>query len=1691
MNISNPLQFIGPAGNNIYGQDMISADVNGDNIQDLIVSANYDAGYQGRIYVYYGGADFNTEHDKVLLSPGTIGLGSTTAGDINGDGYDDIIAWELPSWNIAYLNVHIFMGAANMSETPAFTRMIPNAYPIIAGDINNDGFADIFYSRNRYDNSTNGKLYCIKGASSFNINDEIVWDMGFDKVEPFLVSDFNRDNKNDISLNVKIADEWQSRIYSGDLNSYLLTSAELIRVQDNNNSYGLDARYTLGGNVDGDAKNELYSFSRTGTYKDVVNIYNYSPLSTHANLIAHYTFDDNTNDLSGNNLHGQISGSVPFVTGKHGRAVQFNGNANNYVKVPHNNLLNFNGSFTITAWINSADTVTPSHVISKGRDIASAYSIGRGGKTISFNNSYGIGSGAYFPGSFPYNEWHFVAGVIDNETKTAKYYLNGVKKVELSWGSFSPEITTEYPLVFGRHFTDPNGSPYNYPYPFTGLLDEVRIFDKALTESEIVNLFGGSVEPSLHLLSPNGMESWTIGTTQRITWSSNSVASIKIELTTNGGDSWVLLNSNVSSGSGFYDWIVDFPSNSCRIRISDVNNPAVYDVSDNYFSIMYPLPAIPNLVSPPNNSLLNPTTANLEWTFAHWAQEYNVQISLDHDFNNIVVDTTLFPHSGNQTYQYWNLSDLTQYFWRVRAKNSTGFSNWSEIWNFTTKAASYLTILSPNGGEEWLQGSTQNILWESNIEDSLLIQYSTNNGANWIDIARVTSLSSPYHWEIPNNPSETCLIKITSLESLSIGDLSNSIFTIQSQFTELNILPVDGLNGTSSSWGDYDNDGFLDLLVTGMDNQPASISKVLRNNGSGGFVEQSAIQITGVVWGSVEWGDYNRDGYLDILLSGLMSGTIPVTKVYKNNRMGGFIELSSLQIPGVQSGSVSWGDSDNDGDLDILMTGWGVNSSLAGIYTNNGDDTFTLLSSVNLLGVSRGSVAWNDFNNDGYLDFVISGYEMTKLYKNSGNKTFSEINTNFVGVGNGCTVDWQDFNNDGWSDLLVTGLIFGTGPTSKLYKNNKNETFTELSEFGVINLQGSSVAWGDYNNDGKSDIAVAGYNAGQHSKVYENISNEVDSFLLSVDFYGIQDGSVEWADYDNDKDLDLLISGGGMTKIFRNNNDKQNQRPEAPSSLSAIQVENEIILNWERGTDIETPQAGLNYNVWIGTGINNANIVVPMANISTGLLKVVRNGNSQSNSYKIKDILPGKYYWSVQSIDGAYSGSQFANIDSFQVVEKPMVTMLELPENNSKGLLPPIVLVWKKTPRAERYILQVSQSSQFNSFVVNDSVMTDTSKILSTLSNFTQYYWRVKAANIGGQSDWSEVWSFKTLGNPYASTLIQPVNNSVNHPLNNVVFKWTKARERIETIQKYQYQLSTDSLFANVVVSDTTLTDTTKSVSGLSYLTKYFWRVRAGNQTGWGDWSAVRRLTTIIEKPPVTLLSLPLNNTVMQLQPVTVVWQKAPRAERYILEVSQSAGFSSFVLRDTSLTDTFKVLPQLAFPQTYYWRVRSANIGGVSDYSSVWNFRTLGLPLMVTLLSPANNSINQPVNSLLLQWRKAGEQTLIAGAIRKNTTSNEDGSIYRDGPVNPVRSGSKNSFGNSLSDNPNGISNYWLQVTGDTSGSGYLINDSTVTDTIKLISGLNYSTPYYWRVMAKNETGWGGFSGWFSFTTIIERPLQP
>ncbi|MCX6162269.1 MAG: dockerin type I domain-containing protein, partial [Ignavibacteriae bacterium] len=393
----------------------------------------------------------------------------------------------------------------------------------------------------------------------------------------------------------------------------------------------------------------------------------------------------------------------------------------------------------------------------------------------------------------------------------------------------------------------------------------------------------------------------------------------------------------------------------------------------------------------------------------------------------------------------------------------------------------------------------------------------------------------------------------------------------------------------------------------------------------------------------------------------------------------------------------------------------------------------------------------------------------------------------------------------------------------------------------------------------------------------------------------------------------------------------------------------------------------------------------------------------------------------------------------------------------------------------------------FSNIILNDSLLTDSVKAIVNLTPLLNYFWKVRAKNDAGWGAFSTTFTFNTIGVPGQVVLSYPVNNAVNLPV-NLTFLWRKATDQtnfaqnifnnpktlhtLNTVSNYWFELAADSSFTNLIIRDSTLTDTTKSVTSLGNLTSYFWRVKAKNELGWGNFSAWFKFTTIPAVPAAPILSSPLNGSTGNQLSLILQWRKSAYATAYKLQLATDSLFNNLVLNDSTLTDSLRTVTGLNLLSTYYWRVNAGNIAGTGVYSSVWNFRTLGTPTAVTLLSPANNAINQPVN-LTFVWRKALDQTLFMEQEKINLKKEQN-------PVTRL-----NEY------NPYTVSNYWIEYGTDSTFAAVTGRDSTLTDTTKSVTGLSNLTNYYWRVKAKNQIGWAAFSSVWKFTTIVSIPIAP
>ena len=248
--------------------------------------------------------------------------------------------------------------------------------------------------------------------------------------------------------------------------------------------------------------------------------------------------------------------------------------------------------------------------------------------------------------------------------------------------------------------------------------------------------------------------------------------------------------------------------------------------------------------------------------------------------------------------------------------------------------------------------------------------------------------------------------------------------------------------------------------------------------------------------GDISCADFDNDSYVDVAISGFIDAApYYISKIFKNNGDGTFSEVTGLNLPGTMYGKFKWADYNNDGYLDFVLSGY-ADDYVTEIYKNNGDGTFSN-SGINIHKGWLGDVEWGDYNGDGNVDLVVSGTGGSSgmeryciLYKNNGDESFTEMNAGFPGVSHSA-LEWADFNADGTLDLLICGTLTTPGEgnyVSAVYLNNGDDTFTESTT-----AQLPTVYWGDskvadYDNNGTPDILLSGLDSNEapYSAIFKN-----------------------------------------------------------------------------------------------------------------------------------------------------------------------------------------------------------------------------------------------------------------------------------------------------------------------------------------------------------------------------------------------------------------------------------------------------------------------------------------------------------------------------------------------------------------------------------------------------------------------------
>ena len=979
------------------------------------------------------------------------------------------------------------------------------------------------------------------------------------------------------------------------------------------------------------------------------------------------------------------------------------------------------------------------------------------------------------------------------------------------------------------------------------------------------------------------------------------------------------------------------------------------------------------------------------------------------------------------------------YYWSVQAiDNSFAGSPFATESSFTV---SYSNSVSPSADQSLAINQEGALLTvtESDPADSRQWKYSTVRGGPYDQV--ITGATGTTY--APVFPAWGTYYVVCESTKDAVAYTSNEVKIRLPVFLEQTGISLLGVSRGSARWGDYDNDGDLDIVITGGDQTAVNLSTKIYRNNNGNFTDINAA-LTNVFQSTAVWGDYDNDGDLDLFLSGFISsGGNYTSKIYRNDS-GVFTDIAA-GLPGLNLCTAAWADYDNDGDLDIVISGGiftgGTLNYVTQLYRN--DNGVFSDTGAGFPGLYGGHLSWADYDNDGDQDLLITGLTITGsrlsgIYRND-NGTFADINAGLTGVSNSSAA-WGDYDNDGDPDLVLTGSSL-SGAISILYRNDAG-VFTDIGA-GLPGVSWGSVAWGDYDNDGDLDLIISGSGtSGFVTDVFKNTDGVFER--INAGLKPVYQSSVAWGDYDNDGNLDILLmgyDGSSQYSLVYNNTGITSNTPPSPSpgvTVTAVSV-SRVRLSWGKATDPETPQNTLSYNVRVGSSAGGYDILSPMADNGTGYRRIPARGNAEfrNTGYDLKNLSPGTYYWSVQAIDQAYAGGAWTPESSFTLLAGPAASAA------TNVLQTSFNANWGSVALATGYRLDVATDALFTTFLAgyqDKNVGNVLSSSVTGLSANTAYYYRIRAYQAGGIS---LIYSNTITVTTPAEVPVPTANPATSITQTGFTASWTTVAGAVS----YSLDVATDNAFTAFVsgYNSKNMGDVASgNVTGLTANTAYYYRVRANGTVGTSVNSNTVTATTLPMPPaaPSGIAAESITSSGFVLR-----WRSSPTAATYYLDISTVSNFASYITGYNDFnngSDTSKTVTGLSPSTAYYFRVRAGNTGGISSSSSTASATTLPA-VPAAPVAAAAGGIGQLV--FTSNWSAS------SGAAGYRLDVSADAAF-----VTPVTGFDNLDAGNVTSYN---------------------------------VSGLTAKTVYYYRVRAYNVSGTSGNSNSVTVTTLPDPPAAP
>lgn len=1305
-------------------------------------------------------------------------------------------------------------------------------------------------------------------------------------------------------------------------------------------------------------------------------------------MVAFYPFIGNANDLSGHGNNGIESGATLTIDrfGSINNAYIFDG-INDYIFVPDSQSLDLTTAATISIWVRP-DTCPQledcAPLIGKGAPNADNYTISISGTpTDKLRFLFWQGGTLYtaivnsWLTPAKVGKWLNIVSVYDGSTGVVKLFEDSLKIFESSGFPVSLD-TSNTGLDIGSRSSTPGA----YDYNFKGAIDDIRIFNRALSDSEVVSLYIYEKDPYIPLLiTPTPDQLFAINTPTFLWRSIISANSYHLQISPFSNFASLTVDTIISDTTitsnalvnNWYYWRVKAYSATDSSDWSEVRS----------FSVATTTVGIPSLTFPPADTVTNDSFPDFDWADVAGATQYQLQAGRGNSW--------LYASNTGSGIRVVNISDIdhTEYLHNASLYSCTRLLVRDTLMLAVSSGGIYITSVADPYTVRHLS-SYGRPSYDAALRDTLMFVASQSQGLRVVNLAnpsapaevaacdstayvravelyggRAYMLSGGYLKVVDiSNPAAPAVLGTLPLTNAVDLAVSGNYVYAASQSTGLQVVDVSNPAAPVLQGSCYTAGNFQRLKVKGEYAYVAAVTGGLR-----------VINLANPA-NPVEFGSYlDEVDAEDVVLTG------PYACISGSNGNAKLLDVTNPYLPALAADVQG-----NTWNCDAIA----VNDSFAAIRM----DTVLAASACpadTFMGEGRhywraraGAGTWGDWS--GARRFTLDTQKPSETW-NSSPYHGQLINSAHTAL------DWNDIGDayryqvrlcrDSAFLALELDTMVSVGGCTLLTALGDGRHWWQVR---AMDLSGNWAAWSDstrFRLDSQAPGAPAGITAnGGNPSPWTKTNSFSVSFTPAFDSTGAyrfyyKKGAEPSSDYDTTgygwdaaPPIDNITAlGSGVTPFYvwaqdtAGNLDHRNHAtvslrydsipPEgAAARANEFSRTTMFTVGWNAGSD--QGGSGLNNRYWIKIKVNGG-----------GWIDL--NTNYTGTSYVHSGVQGSKYYFEVAALDSAGNSEAFVGAPECSTLVDNTITspILVSPYNGEVRDSSATAFLWQRATAQAGSRLQCSYRSDFAT-LVKDTLLAADSLANLTLAD-SLYYWRVRGQNsVTDTGSWSPSRTLRIdTQSPAAPALALPSADSLLND-NTPQFSWGA----VAGASNYHLVISPDSLFAAYTV-DEVIDTTAYTIQVTLPDSSYYWRARAGDAAGnWSSYSARRKFTVDTKAPLVPALLSPGDNSTVTTNLPAFTWNKSSQAVQYRLQAAVNTSFSPAEM-DTLCSDT-SVAPLWGINDgTHYWRVRCRDqAGNWSAYSAYRTFNIDGL-LQVALITPDTGSLWAPSQSVWIQFSKA------------------------------------------------------------------------------------------------------------------------